>query len=223
MLPSEPLTLFICTTDDDDDEREGALDATDRSDGAALVLGQENVEVAEDEGGGVVATAAATVTAEELVEGGDGDDGPETQLELLPLLPRLDDDTGSLGVGVSLESRFTGVPDAAKSTSIIKPSSSSSSSISSSSLDIRADDDFTAAATESSASSVSRELLAQTLFEGPDASTEVDEQDSPLSTPEEGRLPLCSSDASTAEETAAVAAVAAADVEASTSGEEEMR
>ena len=113
---------------------------------------------------------------------------------MLPLLPRFDDDTGSPGVGVSLESRLTGVPEAAKSTSIIKPSSSSSSSMSSSLLlDRRADDDFTALAEESSASAESRELLAQPLLQAAEASTEVEEHDSPFSPAEEVKLPLCCS------------------------------
>lgn len=97
-------------------------------------------------------------------------------------------------MGVSLESRFTGVPEAAKSTSIIKPSSSSSSSKSSSlDLERRIDDDFTALAEESSASAESRELLAQPLLPAPDASTEVDEHDSPFSPPDEVKLRLCCS------------------------------
>ena len=81
---SEPLALFVCTREDDDD-REGVLDAAaaaveaeaeteaGRSAGAALVLGQEN-GVAEEVGGGVVVALGTAGARGELVDGGEGDD-----------------------------------------------------------------------------------------------------------------------------------------------------
>lgn len=163
-----------------------------------------------DEVGGVAMAARA-----ELVDGGEGDEGPETQLELelLPPLPpsTLEDETGSLGVGVSLDSRLEGVPVAAKSTSITRPSSSSSSSPSSSlaSCSEVLADDLMVAFCESSPSSMSTPLLPHTTFElFPGASAEVDEHESlPMSTPEVPMFELIPSDESMAEETVAAVAV----------------